>query len=159
VVEISHDALRKAFVLKAEMWLPAERARVFEFFSNAFNLESITPPHLNFHIMTPQPIVFQPGTTIDYRLLLHGLPMRWRSLIPVWEPPVRFVDEQIKGPYRYWRHEHRFAEQNGGTLVTDEVTYRVFGGSLMNRLFVAPNLRAIFEFRTQKLREIFGGSM
>ncbi|MBS0264154.1 MAG: SRPBCC family protein [Planctomycetes bacterium] len=145
-------------MLKTEIWLPAPRVQVFEFFSDAFQLESITPPLLKFHVVTPRPIVIQAGTIIDYRLRLHGIPLRWRSLIPVWEPYTRFVDEQLKGPYLHWRHEHRFSDRNGGTLVSDEVFYRVLGGSLVNRLFVAPDLRRIFAYRSQKLQEIFGAS-
>jgi ligand-binding SRPBCC domain-containing protein len=153
---LSFDAQRRSFFLKAELWLPASRERLFEFFADAYQLEAITPPWMHFHVVTPKPIVFQPGTTIDYKLRIHGIPLRWRSLIPVWEPPNLFVDEQVKGPYTYWQHEHRFAEHNGGTLVSDEVEYRVFGGRLINRLFVAPDLRQIFAYRTQKLQELFG---
>jgi ligand-binding SRPBCC domain-containing protein len=152
---ISFDPSRKSFMLKSELWLPAGRQQVFDFFSDAFQLETITPPWMNFHVATLRPIVFQAGTTIDYKLRIHGLPLRWRSIIPVWEPPVRFVDEQVKGPYKHWHHEHRFGERDSGTLVSDDVEYRVFGGAFVNRLFVAPELRKIFEFRTQKLRELF----
>ncbi len=96
------------------------------------------------------------GTLIDYRLRLHGIPIRWQSEISVWEPPLRFVDRQTRGPYRLWIHEHRFVEQEGGTLVIDHVNYRVPGGSLINRLFIVPDLRKIFGFRMQKLQELFG---
>lgn len=155
---ITYDAARRVFVLKAEIWLPAPRSQIFEFFSDAFQLETITPPWMNFHVAAERPLTIQAGTKIDYQLRIHGLPLRWQSLISVWEPPVRFIDEQLRGPYRMWHHEHRFSEENGGTLVTDEVQYRVPGGRLVNRLFVAPDLRKIFSYRTQKLQEIFGAN-
>jgi ligand-binding SRPBCC domain-containing protein len=153
---ISFDPSRKSFILKSELWLPAERRQIFEFFSDAFQLEALTPPWMSFHVATPRPIVLQAGATIDYKLRIHGVPLRWSSEIPVWEPPDRFVDEQVKGPYSFWRHEHWFVEKEGGTLVVDEVEYQVFGGAIVNRLFVAPDLRRIFEYRSQKLQEIFG---
>ena len=146
---------RGTFVLHAEQWLPCSRPQLFEFFSDAFKLETLTPPLLRFQVCTPAPIVIQAGTLIDYRLRLHGIPIRWQSEISVWEPPVRFVDRQTRGPYRLWQHEHRFVEHEGGTQVIDHVVYRAPGGALVNRLFVVPDLRKIFGFRTQKLREIF----
>ena len=96
------------------------------------------------------------GLRIDYRLKLHGVPLRWQSEISAWEPPTRFVDTQIHGPYRRWVHEHRFEEQAGGTLVLDAVDYAVYGGKWIERLFVSRDLNRIFEFRRQKLLEIFG---
>ena len=153
---ITRDPARRSFRLKTELWLPVPREALFEFFADAFQLETITPPWMHFHVLTPRPIVIQQGTTIDYKLRIHGIPIRWQSVISVWEPPVRFVDEQVRGPYRFWRHEHRFAEQEGGTLVTDEVEYRVPGGRLIHALLVAPDLRQIFTYRTRKLQELFG---
>jgi ligand-binding SRPBCC domain-containing protein len=100
----------------SEIWLPRARDEVFAFFADAGNLERLTPPLLSFSILTPRPIAMRPGTLIDYRLKVRGIPIRWRSEITVWEPPVRFVDEQRKGPYRLWHHTHEFAEQDGGTL-------------------------------------------
>ncbi len=144
------------FVLHAEQWLPCPRAKLFEFFSDAFQLETLTPPLLRFQVLTPAPIVIRAGTLIDYKLRLHGIPIRWQSEISVWEPPLRFVDRQTRGPYRLWNHEHRFVEQEGGTLVIDHVNYRAPGGSLVNRLFVVPDLRKIFGFRMQKLQKLFG---
>ena len=97
----------------------------------------------------------KPGTLIDYELRVHGVPMRWQSEIAVWEPPWGFVDEQRRGPYRLWIHEHRFVEKDGGTLAVDEVRYAVPGGALINALFVARDVEKIFEFRTKKLKELF----
>ena len=144
------------FTLSCELRLPRPREEVFRFFADAFNLEAITPPWLRFRVLTPGPIQMQKGTRIHYRLKLHGIPIRWESEITVWNPPFCFVDEQRTGPYRRWIHEHRFQEESGETFVTDHVEYSVPGGSLVNRLFVAPDLHNIFEFRRRILLEIFG---
>lgn len=90
-----------------------------------------------------------------YRLRLHGIPLRWESEITAWEPPLRFVDEQRSGPYRLWMHEHRFLEHERGTRILDSVQYAVIGGKLINRIFVAPDLNRVFEFRRRKIAEMF----
>lgn len=95
------------------------------------------------------------GTLINYKLRVRGIPLSWQSRISVWEPPLRFVDEQVRGPYRLWHHEHVFEEVNGGTLCRDCVDYAVYGGRLINSLLVQPDLTTIFSFRQQKLRELF----
>lgn len=128
---------------------------VFAFFSDARNLEVLTPPWLRFRILTPEPIELSTGTLLDYELKLHGFPVRWQSEITAWEPPRRFVDEQRRGPYRLWIHEHRFEPRDSGTLAQDRVRYSVFGGALVNRFLVEPDLRRIFAFRQQKLLELF----
>ncbi len=138
------------------MFLPRPREEVFEFFADAFNLEAITPPWLGFRLLAPGSIVMGAGTPIDYRLRLRGLPVRWRSEITAWEPPQRFVDEQRRGPYRRWVHEHVFEERDGGTEVRDNVDYALFLGRLVGPLFVERDLRKIFVFRQQKLLEHFG---
>lgn len=143
------------FVLDAVQWLPRPLSEVFPFFADALNLEALTPPLLRFHVVTPSPIEIRQGTLIDYRLRLRGLPMRWRSEIRVWEPPHRFVDFQVRGPYLLWHHEHLFREQDGGTRVADQVRYRVFGGALVERLLVRPDLRRIFAFRQEHLARHF----
>jgi ligand-binding SRPBCC domain-containing protein len=145
----------RGFRLESAQFLPHPRARIFEFFSDAVQLETLTPAFLGFKVLTPLPLTIAAGTLIDYRLRLHGIPLRWQSRISVWEPPVRFVDEQMRGPYRFWHHEHRFEEQAGGTLCRDIVDYNVLGGRLVNRLFVAPDLRKIFAFRQARLNELF----
>ena len=142
----------------SEQWLPLPRERVFAFFADAGNLDIITPPRLNFQVLTPQPLVLGPGTLIDYRLRIRGVPIRWQSEITVWEPPRRFVDEQRRGPYRRWVHEHIFEERDGGTLIRDEVAYAVPGWflePLVNRWLVAPDLRKIFAHRRAKIDEVF----
>lgn len=142
--------------LKSELWLPRPRSEVFPFFAAAENLEAITPPWLNFRILESTPPVMGRGTLIDYRLRIRGVPLRWQSEITAWEPPHRFVDEQRKGPYRTWIHEHRFEERDGGTLVLDTVRYAVPGGRFVDRLFVRRDVEAIFAYRRKQLLERFG---
>src|SRR3954468_8263912 len=137
-----------------ELWLPRPRDEVFEFFSNAANLEALTPPWLKFEILTPA-IVLRPGVRIDYRLRLYGVPFRWQSEITRWEPPHSFVDEQRRGPYRRWVHTHTFVERDGGTLVVDSVDFEVPLGWL-TRWFVIRDVRRIFAFRTEALVRRFG---
>jgi ligand-binding SRPBCC domain-containing protein len=95
------------------------------------------------------------GTVIDYRLSLRGVPITWRSEITEWDPPHRFVDEQRTGPYRRWKHAHVFESRDGGTLVSDRVEYATWGGVLVNAVFVAPELRRIFDYRQAALSEYF----
>ncbi|MCA9288484.1 MAG: SRPBCC family protein [Phycisphaerales bacterium] len=148
-------------MLETEVFVARPIDRVFEFFGDAGNLERITPAFLRFSIVTPRPIEMRPGTLIDYRLRLHGLPLRWRTLISAWEPPHRFVDEQIRGPYRLWRHEHTFeaAEVDGvpGTTCRDRVEYAHWGTGLGERLMVRPNLERIFAFRQRAILDVFRG--
>lgn len=139
-----------------EQWLPRTRAEVFPFFADARNLEAITPPWLNFVILTPGEIPMRPGALIDYRLRIRGIPVRWRTEITAWEPPYRFVDEQRRGPYRLWRHTHEFEERDGGTLCRDRVEYAVPGGALVDWLLVRRDVKRIFDYRAQVLREYFG---
>ena len=107
----------RIFEHTSETWLARPRAGVFEFFADAANLERLTPPWLGFEILTPRPIAMRVGALIDYRLRVHRIPLRWRTEITAWEPPVSFVDEQLRGPYRLWHHTHTFTEQAGGTAV------------------------------------------
>jgi ligand-binding SRPBCC domain-containing protein len=144
----------KTSVFETEQWLPLPPQDVFDFFSDAFNLELLTPTWLQFRVITPAPIKMQQGTVIDYRLKLRGIPVRWQSKITLWEPPHRFVDEQIRGPYRRWVHQHTFVESDGGTVARDHVDYAVPGGVLVRKLLVERDLRKIFEYRQQKFREV-----
>lgn len=145
----------KVFTFSCELWLPSPLSVVYPFFAAAENLEVLTPPFLNFHILTPKPIHMAVGTRIQYQLKLHGIPIHWESEITGWDPPHFFSDDQIRGPYRHWHHEHSFEERDGGTLVRDKVEYAVPGGSLINRFFVASDLRRIFDYRTATLKKLF----
>lgn len=92
---------------------------------------------------------------LDYRLRLHGIPLRWQSEIAVWKPPRRFVDRQTRGPYSLWVHEHTFTDRDSGTLVGDKVEYAVPGGALVQKFLVAPDLERIFQFRHRVIEELF----
>jgi len=145
----------RTFELNSRILIPREPSEIFPFFSDAGNLDLLTPQWLHFRILKSGPIPIEEGTEIDYRLRLRGIPLRWRSRITVWNPPYRFVDEQVRGPYRIWVHEHQFCPVDGGTNVEDRVRYAVWGGRLANRLFVARDLARIFEFRRRQLAERF----
>ena len=146
------------YVLEREASVPAPREQVFAFFADARNLERLTPASLRFAILTPGEIAMRAGATIDYRLRVSGLPIRWRTVIEAWEPPFRFVDVQQRGPYAAWRHTHTFEETSAGTRMRDRVEYAVpFGplGRLIHRLFVARQLDEIFAFRQRVVGELF----
>ncbi len=147
-----------AWVLQVQQWFGQPREEVFAFFSDACNLERITPAFLRFVIVESPPIRMFEGQQINYRLKLYGVPIRWRTVITRWDPPHCFVDEQQRGPYRLWQHTHTFEPHDGGTLMTDRVRYIPRGGSLVNRLFVQRNVEQIFRFRREKLQAIFDGA-
>lgn len=137
-------------ILTRNLTLDLPRQRVFDFFADAANLERITPPELNFHIVTPQPIEMLQGALIDYRLKLRGLPVRWRTEISVWNPPHEFVDRQLNGPYAQWIHRHMFTElEPNKTLIEDEVKYRLPLEPLgdIAHFIVRRELDYIFDFR------------
>jgi len=140
----------------SEIWLARPIEEVFTFFSDAANLDSITPPWLSFRTITRQPIEMHAGTVIDYKLRVRGFPVWWRTEITEWEPPYHFLDEQIRGPYRLWIHAHEFQSRNGGTLVCDNVRYAVPLDWLVHRLIVRPDVQRIFSYRADCLRRRFG---
>jgi ligand-binding SRPBCC domain-containing protein len=148
----------REFALQTELWLPRPPAEVFPFFAEARNLESLTPPWLNFEVLTPAPIAMRAGALIDYRIRVHGFPIRWRTEIAEWQPPHRFADVQLRGPYTLWHHTHTFEDRDGGTLCGDQVRYRPRGGALVHWLFVRRDVQRIFRYREQRLREIFGSA-
>jgi len=143
-------------LLEQSTFVPRPRPEVFAFFADPANLQALTPPWLGFRILGPRPLALHPGARIDYRISLHGLPLRWRTEITAWEPPHRFVDVQERGPYRLWVHEHRFLEVPGGTEIVDRVRYAVWGGALVERLFVARDLVRIFDFRKERITALLG---
>jgi ligand-binding SRPBCC domain-containing protein len=140
--------------------LPVEEA--FAFYGDGANLEPLTPPWLHFEVITPRPLTLRQGTLLEYRLKLHRVPLHWKTLIETWEPPLRFVDIQEKGPYSLWEHTHLFeADGPSAAVIHDRVRYAIpFGplGSLANRLFVRRDLERIFEFRGAAVAELLGSS-
>jgi uncharacterized protein (TIGR01777 family) len=144
--------------LRREQFVPMPVPKVFEFFSDANNLETITPPTLRFKVLGKSTTRIEEGTLIDYRLKLHGIPLRWQSRIECWQPGKMFVDRQLVGPYRHWYHRHTFRAVEGGTLMIDEVEYRLpLGrfGKVLAGTWVRKELKKIFDFRARKIEEIF----
>ena len=146
-----HHRFQKSIVI------PSPVTDVFTFFTNAANLQRITPPELCFKILTREPIKMDRGTRIDYRLKLFGIPFTWSSLIAHWEPPIKFVDIQKRGPYKEWVHTHLFLEDQGCTRMIDEVSYQLplwpFGEIFYG--LVHHELSRIFRFRERSILEIF----
>jgi ligand-binding SRPBCC domain-containing protein len=145
--------------LQREQYVARPLGDVFDFFAEAHNLERITPPWLSFTVLTPDPIEMRVGALIDYRLRVHGIPLRWTSRIEDWEPGRSFVDHQLRGPYGLWHHRHTFAEAGEGTVVGDEVDYAMpFGalGDLAHPLFVRRDLERIFTYRHEAVPRLLG---
>jgi ligand-binding SRPBCC domain-containing protein len=138
-------------LLHCETIVPASLDETFAFFADAGNLQRLTPPWLHFVILTTMPVVMRADAEIEYRVRFRGVPLPWRSIIDVWEPGVCFVDRQTIGPYRWWRHEHRFAPAPGGTRVIDHVEYAP-RAEWLSTVFVRRDLDRIFAYRQQALR-------
>jgi uncharacterized protein (TIGR01777 family) len=156
LVDLTRDP---ATTFVTEQWVPRPPEEVFAFFGDAHNLERITPPFLKFRILGVSTPTLRTGTRIDYRLSLHGVPVRWQSLIQEWNPVRSFVDTQTRGPYHRWEHTHEFEPCDGGTVIRDRVHYELPIGALGAVVaggFVANDLRRIFTYRRQVIREIFG---
>ncbi|HET6505195.1 MAG TPA: SRPBCC family protein [Baekduia sp.] len=143
----------KVFTLRRSQVLPGTPEEVFPFFARPRNLEAITPPWLGFEVVTPDEVEMRVGTLIQYRLRLHGIALSWLTSIQAWEPPARFVDVQVRGPYALWHHTHAFAEHGPGeTLMTDTVRYAIgwgFAGEIAARAFVHRDVAKIFDFRRE----------
>ena len=138
--------------------LPIER--IFEFYGDARNLETLTPPWMGFHVITPEPIEMRPGAIIDYRVNVHGLPLRWRTRIEAWEPPTRFVDVQLRGPYSRWEHTHTFQPDGAdAVLIGDRVRYVLpLGplGEIAHVALVKRDLKRIFDYRELAVSRALG---
>lgn len=144
--------------LRRQQWIPRPLGEVFAFFSDARNLAEITPPELGFRILTPGPIRIAAGARLRYRLSWHGIPVGWTTEIRRWEPPFRFVDVQLRGPYRLWYHSHLFEDHQGGTRMTDVVRYRLpFGifGRLVHAVSVRRDVERIFDYRSRRIAGLF----
>ena len=145
--------------LETEMSIPRNLRDVFEFFSNASNLEVITPPEMRLEILTEMPIVMASGVLISYRLRILGCPIKWQSRITSWNPPHEFVDEQVSGPYQEWVHTHTFKEIPGGTAISDSVKYRLPFGPLgeIALPIVRRQLARMFQHRQQSIERVLLG--
>ena len=141
---------------ESDVWLPAPRDEVFAYFADARNLDRMTPPWFRLLIHYPEPpIRMERGTTIDYQMRWRRLSMRWRSEITAWDPPLKFSYQQRRGPYRSWLHEHRYAEEDGGTRVFDRVEYSTLLGDQLGRLVVEPDIARIFAHRNEYVLRLF----
>jgi ligand-binding SRPBCC domain-containing protein len=144
-------------VLERSQRVEVTAEQAFAFYGDALNLEPMTPPWLHFELLTPKPITLGADVLLDYRLRLHGVPIRWQTRIETWEPPLRFVDTQVRGPYKLWEHTHLFEpDGNGAVTIRDRVRYEIpFGplGNVADRLFVRRDLRRIFDFRAEAVRQ------
>jgi ligand-binding SRPBCC domain-containing protein len=146
------------FLFRAEQFVPQPLDEVFEFFSKAENLQRLTPPWLHFRVIRVQPVPVRECTLIQYSLRWRIFPIRWTTQIVVWQPPYRFVDLQVRGPYKLWRHEHQFIAEVNGTMITDEVQYLLplgIIGRLAHAVKVRSDVEAIFAYRTAAVRRIF----
>ena len=149
----------KVYSLIKQQRVPRSLSEVFAFFEDPTNLDRLTPADLDFQILTPQPIAMQPGTLIDYTIKILGVRVRWRTLVTAYEPPSKFVDEQLRGPYDFWHHTHSFTANGNGTLIEDRVCYALplgLLGRLAHALFVRRQLEAIFAYRAEIIAELFG---
>ena len=129
---------------------------VFKFFSDAQNLELITPPELSFKITSPIPIKMETGALIEYKIRLFGFSFRWKSIISKWEQNRQFIDEQLKGPYSKWVHTHTFQKNEGIIIINDIVNYRLpfapFGEIVLP--LVKLQLKRIFDYRSKRIFEL-----
>tara|TARA_B100000700_G_scaffold67699_1_gene74883 strand:+ start:1348 stop:1857 length:510 start_codon:yes stop_codon:yes gene_type:complete len=146
------------YSLKTSQSFELDQNEVFDFFSKPENLERITPPNLKFKIITQSPIKMGKGQLIDYKIKISYIPMKWRTLISDYNPPHSFIDSQVKGPYSTWIHSHDFRYEDGTTIVTDTVVYRppfYFIGDIANKIYIRTMLNKIFNYRFNKIAEIF----
>ncbi len=131
---------------------------VFSFFQRPENLAVITPRWLAFRILTPSPIDMGQGSVIDYTIKWMGVPVRWTTMITNYQPPHKFVDQQLKGPYSLWHHTHTFVGKDGGTEMTDTVRYVLpLGvlGDVAHAVIVQRQLDRIFDYRANVIEEVF----
>jgi ligand-binding SRPBCC domain-containing protein len=143
----------KTFKLGAELWVSLSLRETFAFFEDPGNLAKITPPWLNFQMVSPEKVEMRAGAEIDYVIRWLGMPLRWRTLIREYQPPVFFSDEQIRGPYRLWLHQHTLQSEDGGTRVSDLVRYSLplDPFSRVAHPLVRKQLLQIFGFRQSRI--------
>jgi len=156
---LAFTSARGGHVLETNQWVGAGLEETFALFSDAANLEAITPPSLGFEILTPLPIEMHDGALIEYRLSVMGLPINWLTRIERWIPNHSFVDVQLRGPYARWVHEHTFTAESGGTRVRDRVEYALPFAPLsepVHSLFVRPMVESIFRHRHDSIARLLG---
>ena len=161
IAEIIKGGSMETSELKMEQWVPSPLEKVFAFFSDAKNLEVLTPPWVHFRVLHMSTPAIQEGTLIDYRLRIKGIPIKWQSRIVEWTPNVGFVDVQTKGPYAIWHHTHAFEKSGGGTLMRDKVKFAVPLGAIGKFLvggMVSRDVNKIFQFRKVAIESCFGTS-
>lgn len=150
--------------LKREQWIDRPLERLFPFFERPENLALITPPSLEFRLLTPGLVKMEQGRIIDYTIRVLGIRIRWRSIISTYQPPFCFVDEQLMGPYSYWHHCHRFRKSGNGTKMIDDVHYALplylprLLREILHRWYVRPNLEQIFDYRERQYKKFFSSS-
>jgi ligand-binding SRPBCC domain-containing protein len=141
------------YIVESRMWLPKPRAEVFAFFADPANLVRVFPPSLGLRLLGPPPTL-SAGATFDLRLSWLGLPLRWRAFVREYDPPFRFLDVQVRGPYARWEHRHIFLAEAGGTTVEDRIVYRLPLGSLgklAHTLLVHRQLQSLWRHRRLKI--------
>jgi ligand-binding SRPBCC domain-containing protein len=146
------------YILESRVWLARARPEVFAFFAAAENLVKLTPPSWRLEIVAGPPALSS-SAVLDLKMSWLGVPMTWRAFIREWDPPYRFVDVQVRGPYARWEHRHRFLEERSGTWVEDRVTYRLPLGPLgraAHALLVRRQITAMWRYRTMRLGELVG---
>jgi uncharacterized protein len=150
----------KIYTLKREQLVNRSPDEVFNFFEQPEKLAEITPLSLGFSIITPSPITMKTGALIDYTIRIMGIRWHWRTIISTYDPPHKFIDEQLMGPYAFWHHTHAFKQVKDGTLISDEVRYAIplgILGRLAQALFVKRQLEHIFDYRRKTINQKFGG--
>ncbi|MBZ0178613.1 MAG: SRPBCC family protein [Ignavibacterium sp.] len=146
------------FNIFMEQIVDANLNEVFEFFENPENLGVITPDWMKFEILTPRPLIMKKDAEFDYRINLFSVPLKWKTIITDYDPPYKFVDVQKNGPYKYWHHTHLFETEGDKTKITDNIDYKLYGGPigvLINNIYVRKNLKSIFDFRENKINQLF----
>jgi hypothetical protein len=149
------------YTLRCELWTSRSLRDTFALFEDPYNLAKITPKWLNFVVTSPERVAMSAGAEIDYTIRWAGIRIKWKTLIREYEPPLRFVDEQARGPYAFWKHTHTFREADGGTLVGDQVEYSLpfsLFGQIAHALAVKRQLLHIFDYRQTEIKKLLGAT-
>ena len=148
--------MNQFYTLRREQVIQKPLNEVFAFFQQPENLARITPASMDFRVLTPSPIIMKENALLDYSIRLSLFRLRWTTMITSYQPPISFVDIQLRGPYSFWHHTHSFKETDDGTLMTDEVRYSIpfgFLGNILHALYIKKELQHIFDFRAKVIEE------